>query len=414
MRILLALKASQKLIMKQFDVKTAFLNGEMTEDVYTVQVKGFEDSKRPNHVWKLNKSLYGTRQGAKRWQQHLNTTLFRFHVFPIGADTAVYVMKDARGLLILHVHVDDSLVFSDNEDLLRSFRDHMNEAYTVKWNEEPALYLGIKIEVQEDSVSIGQSHYIDSILDRFGMTNRSIAKTPVPAKTVFKKNDTAHDDVANVPYQELIGSLQWLASSTRPDIAYAVSQLRFNACWSLEHWILAKHVLRYLQGTKDIKITYHHQPYTPEIFSDSDFSQCSDTRRSVSGYLLTMSGGPVSWMSRRQNVVALSTTEAEYMAASDAARHVSWLKTFLFDVYFQITTSIAFYIDNTSAIFNATNEAVKSRSKHVDRRFHYIRDMYERGEIKIHHIPTEEMLADFLTKPLGPKPLEHAMRLNNL
>lgn len=149
------------------------------------------------------------------------------------------------------------------------------------------------------------------------------------------------------------------------------------------------------------------------MYSDSDFSQCSTTRRSVTGYVATMGGGAVSWLSQRQKVVALSTTEADYMAAADAARHLSWLRSFLFDVFILQPGPTTLCVDNTSAIANATSEGIKSRSKHIDRRHHYVRELVESGKAEIKQVSTDEMLADHLTKPLSPQGLRHALTINN-
>lgn len=131
------------------------------------------------------------------------------------------------------------------------------------------------------------------------------------------------------------------------------------------------------------------------------------------GYVATMGGGAVSWLSQRQKVVALSTTEAEYMAAADAARHLSWMRSFLFEIFLLYPGPTTLCIDNTSAIANATNEGIKSRLKHIDRRHHYVRELVESGKVAIKQVSTDEMLADYLTKPLSPQGLRHALALNN-
>lgn len=151
-----------------------------------------------------------------------------------------------------------------------------------------------------------------------------------------------------------------------------------------------------------------------KVYSDADFSQCPEKRRSVTGYVFCLNGGNISWSSQRQHVVALSTSEAEYMAASDAARHLSWVQDFLFDIFRQQTTPTPFFIHSTSALSVITEQAIKKRSKHIDRRFHHIREQHQDGKIDIHRIPTTEMLADFLTKPLTRTLLEKALTDNGL
>lgn len=236
---------------------------------------------------------------------------------------------DKRGLLIIHLHVDDSLVFCDNADFLQEFKTFIHSAYKLKWTEKPTLYLGIKIDIDEGarSITISQPQYIESILDRFSMTNCKASKAPLPAKiSLVPGTEDEIRAAQDLPFQQLVGCLQWLAHTTRPDISYAVTQVsRFNAAWTINHWTSAKHILRYLQGSSSTGVTYSGNEFNPTVYSDSDFSQCSVTRRSVTGYAVTASSGLVAWQSRRQPVVALSTTEAEYMAACEGAKFASWM-----------------------------------------------------------------------------------------
>lgn len=368
LRILLAFTAGSNFIIWQFDVKTAFLNGKMVDIVYCRQVQDFEHPTQRNKVWLLNQSLYGTKQAARRWQQDFNRAAAKFNLVPCNSDSAVYVLKDERGLLIVHLHVDDATVFCNNIELITAFQEFLNTQYKVKWTENPTLYLGIKLEITPESTKISQPHYIKAKLEEFGMVNCRPVKSPCAAKKILSPGTPKEIEAAkDLPYQALVGSLQWLAHTTRPDIAYAVSQLSsFNSSWTLSHWTAAKRVLRYLRYTQLQTITYTAANKQLTMYSDSDFSQCPTTRRSATGYVASMGGGSVSWCSRRQKVVALSTTEAEYMAASDASRHVSWVRSFLFDIHQQAVLPTTFCVDNTSAIANTTNEAIKSRSKHID------------------------------------------------
>lgn len=418
LRILFSIAAANRMKVCQFDIVTAFLNGDIGDVVYSRQVTGFVHPTHPHRVWLLNKSLYGTRQAARRWQQHFNKTASKFNLKPSPSDSAVYVCKDQLGLLILHLHVDDSMVFASSTEVMERFKTFIHGEYDLKWTDKPTLYLGIRITTSDDGsfIGINQSHYIESTLERFAMTNSKPVKSPLPHKTIL--NPGSDEDIkaaADLPYQSLVGCLGWIASTTRPDIAYAVSQLgRFNSAWTSAHWIAAKHVLRYLRGTQDLSLTYSAGPLTLNAFSDSDFSQCPTTRRSVSGSVITLADGIVSWRSERQSVVALSTNEAEYMAAAECAKHLSWVRSFLFDIMHEVPGAIPFHVDNKSAIDTATGESINRRSKHINRRFHFIREQCQAGLLDIRHIPTEEMLADHLTKPLGPSGIQHALQINKM
>lgn len=270
--------------------------------------------------------------------------------------------------------MDNCLVFCSDESLFQSFKEFLDSRYEIKWSTSPTLYLGIKINIKPGQITIFQPQYIEAKLEEFGMVNCSPAKSPLPAKTVLRSGSTEEiAAAANLPYQNLVGSLQCLAHTTRPNIAYAVSQLSsFNSSWTNKNWTKAKHVLRYLRFTQDQRITYDGSDKRLSMHSDSDFSQCPTTRRSVTGYVATLGGGAVSWMSQQQKVVALSTTEAEYMACSDAARHVAWARSFLFDIFHQDELPTTLHVDNTSAIANANTKGIKSQCKHINRRHHFI------------------------------------------
>lgn len=347
MRILLAIGVNEHWEIMQFDIKTAFLHGDMGDTVYCRQVRGYRNNLFPNRIWQLNRSLYGSRQGARRWQQRFESEAKKFGLTPTPSDPAVYVVKNVKGILCIHLHVDDSLVYSSNNDLLQEFVRFLDSVFDVKWTAKPSLYLGIKIMYNSTTrtCTLSQAHYIETVLDRFGMTNCNPVKTPLPAKTFLSTGTTEEIDLAKErPYQQLVGCLQWIAVSTRPDISHAVSQLsRFNASWTEDHWLNAKHVLRYLKGTKDVTISYSNTSSTnnvPEVYSDADFSQCPETSRSVTGYLIRLNGGMITWNSRRQEVVAQSTAEAEYMAAADAAKHLAWVRSFLFDIFFPVDPAV--------------------------------------------------------------------------
>lgn len=418
LRIMLGIGVSRGMRVRQFDVVTAFLNGDMEDSVYTIQVRGFQDPTQPNRVWKLNQSLYGTKQAARRWQQHFGRSVAEFNLRPTSSDSAVYVLKNDLRLLLIHLHVDDALIFTNSEDLFQKFKSFINSKYKLKWTESPSLYLGIKLHFSGDGkcIQISQPQYIETTLDRFAMTNCKVANTPFPSKTVLAPGSVEEVEAArDIPYQELVGSLQWITCCTCPDIAYAVSQLsKFNSAYTLEHWTIAKHVLQYLWGTATLGISYTAGDILPQVDSDSNFSQCPTTRRSISGYVVMISGGAACWKSQQQSVVALSTTEAEYIAAAECSKHTSWVRSFLFDIFHPVETPIPFHVDNTSAIFTATGEGIKSRSKHIDRRHHFIRDMVQLNLIQVKHVPTELMLADHLTKPLALAQFKAALSLNNL
>lgn len=273
LRILFAIAVHLGMTVCQFDVVTAFLNGEMGDFVYSKKVTGFKHPTQPHRVWLLNESLYGTRQAARRWQQHFSKTAAKFKLTPAPSDSAVYIRQDDAGLLILHLHVDNSMVFASSQAVMDKFKIFLESEYQVKWTNQPSLfYLGIHLTISADGslITIDQEHYIESTLEHFAMVNRKSVKSPLPHRTILAPgSDEDIEEVKDLPYQSLVGSLGWIASTTRPDIAYAVSQLgRFNSAWTVTHWTAAKNVLRYLKGTQQLAIRHSGGSLIPTAFPE--------------------------------------------------------------------------------------------------------------------------------------------------
>lgn len=228
LRMLLALAVTHKLTVIQFDVVTAFVNGVMQDVVHCCQVQGFIHPTFKHRVWVLNKSFYGTGKAAQRWQQHFGKTTLRFNLHACDSDSAVNVLKDSQGVLIIHLHVDDTLVFCDSPKLLNEFECFISKSYDLKWTRRPTLYLGIKLDFSDDhsSIKISRPQYVEIISERFGMMNCSAAKSPLPCRTSLVTGTVEEVEAAkDIPYQQLVGCLQCIASCKRPEISYAVSQL---------------------------------------------------------------------------------------------------------------------------------------------------------------------------------------------
>ncbi|XP_043461176.1 secreted RxLR effector protein 161-like [Leptopilina heterotoma] len=234
------------------------------------------------------------------------------------------------------------------------------------------------------------------------------APTPIDPSTKISKDmspktEDERNDMRQKPYRELIGGLIYLANATRPDIAFAASALsRFCSDPGIEHWIIAKRVLRYLKATSHFGISYIKNQENLQAYTDSDWAGDIDDRKSCSGNVLILSGGPISWKSKKQASVALSTMEAEYLALSEISREVIYVKRLLSDMGFvqRAKSPIKVFCDNQSAIELSKNCVFHKRSKHIDIRFHFTRELVENKEIKISYIRTDMMLADVLTKPL--------------
>lgn len=263
-------------------------------------------------------------------------------------------------------------------------------------------FLGMKIEKKPNSLSINQKKFINELLEKFNLIDCNPCATPMEVGLKLPKLENGKK--IDVPYQELIGGLLFLANVSRPDISFAVSYLsRFNNNPDQEHWLAAKRVLRFLKGTRDMKLTFSNSNLGCDIigFSDSDFAADTIERKSVSGYVFKMSNGAITWMSKKQGTVALSTSEAEYMAMSTCFQEALWL----LQLQKELTPGAKLTVncDNQSAIFIAKNSAFSQRTKHIDVRHHFIRECIAENKILLEYTNTEEMVADTLTKSL-PNP----------
>jgi len=230
------------------------------------------------------------------------------------------------------------------------------------------------------------------------------------------KNDEERSKLdIEIPYRELVGALTYLSVTTRPDISFAVSELgQFNNCYNNSHWTAAKRVLRYLKGTKDLGLIYEPGLKPLIGFVDSDWGSCTIDRRSHTGYTFLLGGGPISWDSRKQKTVALSSTEAEYMALTDATKEAIFLSRFLASLNLKDLASVKLYSDNMGALKLAKNPVFHARSKHIDIRVHFIREILKNGDIEVNHISTDDMAADILTKKLARPKHEACVKMLGL
>lgn len=398
-RYLIALAVKNGMSIYQMDAETAFLQGDLKENVYMQQAQGYDD--KTGRVYWLRKAIYGLKQASRMWNLKLNDVLLTHGFKRSQTDPCVYF----RAGIIVAVYVDDFIICYKNEADLLKLRETLHGNFNMKDIGEATSCVGLSIRQGNGYIEIDQIHYVKQVLERFGMLNCKAACTPCDINQKLSTSMWNGDNslVGKVPYQELIGSLLYLSGATRPDIAFAVNNLsRFNAKHSEAHWIALKRVLRYLKGTIDMKLRYERTAMNDMIaYTDADWGSDTDKRRSCTGYVVNMSNGAISWCSQRQSIVALSTTEAEYISLSTAVREVIWLNQLAGECGDGGKTAVIIHCDNQSAIDLAECEAYRPRTKHIDIRFHHIREKIERGIIALDYIPTECMVADSLTKAVS-------------
>lgn len=405
-RYLIALAAAHHFQIDQMDAVTAFLQGDLEEDIYISQPEGFDDS--TGRVCKLNKAMYGLKQSGRQWNKKLDKAMKRRGFLRSRVDPCVYILfQDRIIVLIIAIYVDDFLILWKDSCERDKIKQSLSTEFKMKDLGPAKNCIGLRItHDDEGSYYLDQEHFINEIIERFGMTDCKPVSTPSdPSQKLSKEMSPKTDDeqklMENVPYQKLIGALLYLVQGTRPDIAFSVGDAsRYNSNFGPAHWTAAKRILRYLKGTSGLRLKYHSGS-VPNLtgYSDADWAADLDKRRSCTGYVFLLQNGAISWGSRRQPTVALSTTEAEYMALSAAIQEASWLQEFANELGDLIPNKmVVISCDNQSAIHLASNDAYKARSKHIDIRHHFIREKVENSNIKLEYIPTDHMVADNLTK----------------
>ena len=411
-RILLAIAAYYDYEIWQMDVKTAFLNGHLSEDVYMVQPEGFTDPKYPNRVCKLNKSIYGLKQASRSWNLRFDQKVKEFGFIKNEDEPCVYRKASGSAISFLILYVDDILIIGNNIPMLNEIKRWLGSCFSMKDLGEAAYILGIKIyrDRSKRLLGLSQGTYIEQIVRRFKMEDSKKGGVPMTKGTVLSKSQAPSEDhekkrMEAIPYASAIGSIMYAMVCTRPDVSYALSMTsRYQQNPGITHWTAVKNILKYLRRTKDMFLTFGgiNEELTVRCYTDASFQTDRDTSRSQSGFVFTLNGGAISWKSSKQSVVADSTTESEYVAASDAAKETAWMKKFIsdLDVVPSIMQPIQLFCDNTGAIAQAKEPRSHHKAKHILRKFHCIREIAERGDIKICKIDTEENLADPFTKPM--------------
>lgn len=401
-RMLLALSAEYNMSIDHLDVKTAFLNGELEETVYMEQPEGFEVPGSENMVYKLNKAVYGLKQASKSWYDKITKVLCdKLDFSRLSSEPCVYFKydkNDSRSMMIIALYVDDLIVFTSpefqgKEEIKRKLQNEFDIT-----DLGPAQHiLGMKLSRKGNNISLDQSNYIEKLLKKYRMEECKPVGTPMETGLKLTKESQSND---TYDYRGLIGSLMYVAVSTRPDISHAVSYLsQFNNCFGESHWKAAKRILRYLKGTINLGLTFYKSGLDITAYADADWASDNHDRRSYTGYVFCIGDSIVSWESRKQRTVALSSTEAEYMALSDTCKESLFIRKFMLEM-FGITPKICIFNDNQSAIKLCKNFMFHSRTKHIDIRHHFIKEIVNNGIVQVRYLSTNDMLADVLTKAL--------------
>ncbi|KAK6153453.1 hypothetical protein DH2020_013092 [Rehmannia glutinosa] len=398
----LAYASHKNFIVDQMDVKSAFLNGLLEEEIYVEQPPGFEQKTLGDKVYKLKKVLYGLKQAPRAWYDTLSQFLMDNGFTKGKVDRTLFRIQDEESILLVQIYVDDIIFGSTNKELCDKFSNLMQGKFEMSMMRELTFFLGLQVKQLKDGTFISQTKYTRDLMKKFGMEEKSSVK--IPMNTSVKMDmDADGKPVDQTKYRALIGSLLYLTAS-RPDITFAVGVCaRFQSAPKESHMTAAKRIRRYLKGCQEVGLWYPkevlhgiHQNLNNKFPNNAG---CRVDRKSTSGTCQMLENRLVSWFSKKQNSIATSTQIEEYIVAGSCCAQVLWMRQQLRDYEIE-EKEIPIMCDNTSAIAITQNHVLHSRTKHIDVRYHFIRDHVEKKDITLEYISNDKQLADIFTKPL--------------
>ncbi|CAI7885746.1 unnamed protein product [Closterium sp. NIES-54] len=408
LRTILALAGALDLEVEQLDVKTAFLYGRLKEEVYMKQPPRFDDNS--DRVCKLKKTIYGVNQSPRASYTRTDEHLLSLGFVRSKCDHALYVLNKDEKKLVLLLYVDDLLLVSDCKTLVADVKEKLAAEFSMHDLGAVSHYLGMHIDrdLGNKTLNLHQHKYLESVVDRFGMIERKPTPTPMEAgfHPLAMSNENPMDPESARNFHSV--SCMYAAVSTQPDLSFPVGVLgRVVSSPMVEHVRASRRLLRYIKGTTRMGLHYEKGPVVLQGYTDADWAGDPSTRQRTSGYVFTLVGGAISWQSKRQNLIALSSTETEYVALTRGGTEAVWLRRLLVELGHKQEGPTPIYVDNQAAIGLAKNSVLHGRTKHIQICHHFIRKLVEVNEVELRSIKTNMQPPDFLTKPL-PRDALHA------
>ncbi|KAG7598335.1 Reverse transcriptase RNA-dependent DNA polymerase [Arabidopsis suecica] len=419
-RILLAIVAQEDLELEQLDVKTAFLHGELKEKIYMAPPEGYESMFKPNEVCLLNKSLYGLKQAPRQWNEKFDNYMTEIGFTRSNYDSCAYIKVLEEGsVMFLLLYVDDMLVAAKDKEAISQLKRELSIKFEMKDLGPAKKILGMQIirDRPNGALWLSQGDYLNKILVTYNMEEAKLVTTPLGAH--FKLSAATEEALAkdeefmkSVPYSNAVGSIMYAMIGTRPDLAYPVGVIsRYMSQPAKDHWLAVKWVMRYIKGTLDTKLCYKRNADFKIVgYCDADHGADRDKRRSITGLVFTIGGNTISWKSGLQRVVALSSTESEYMSLTEAVKEAVWLKGLLKEFGYE-QKKVEIFCDSQRAIALAKNNVHHERTKHIDVKYHYIREVIANGDVEVLKISTEKNPADIFTKVVPVSKFKTALDL---
>jgi hypothetical protein len=395
-RLLISVAAVHQWPLFQLDVKNAFLNGYLTEEVYMRPPPGF--SHAPGLVCRLRRALYGLKQSPRAWYARFHDVVLQIGFQPSTHESALFIRRTSQGLVLILLYVDDMIITGSDSTAIDEVKRHLFHEFEMKDLGPLRYFLGIEVASSSDGYLLTQTKYATDILHRAQLTDDKVVDTPIELHAKFSPSDGV--PLADpTEYRELVGCLVYL-TVTRPDISYAVHVISQFVCAPRStHWAALLRILRYVRGTMfQCLHLSSSSALTLMAYADADWAGDPSDRKSTSGYCVFLGDSLISWKSKKQSVIARSTAEAEYRAMAHATSEVVWLRWLLSDMGVSLSSPTPLYCDNKSAIQIAHNTVFHERTKHIEIDCHFIRHHLQSGTITLPFVSSSLQLADFFTK----------------
>ncbi|KAJ7971537.1 Retrovirus-related Pol polyprotein from transposon TNT 1-94 [Quillaja saponaria] len=400
-RLLISFAAHKHWKIYQLDVKSAFLHGFLEEEVYVDQPEGYVIEGQEGKVLKLKKALYGLKQAPRAWNNRIDKYFQENGFVRCPHEYALYVKAHENGdVLFVFLYVDDLIFIGNNPIMFEDFKKAMTCEFEMTDMGLMSYYLGFEVKQNDGGIFISQESYAKDVLKKFQMLDSNSVNTPMECGVKLSKHDVG-EKVDPTLFRSLVGSLRYL-TCTRPDILYAVRVVsRYMESPTFTHMKTAKRILRYLRGTLDYGLFYSSSHIIDLVgYCDSDFAGDLDDRKSTTGFVFFMGNNAISWVSKKQPIITLSTCEPEYVTATSCTCHAIWLRRLLKELQEPQKEATQIFVDNKSALALAKNPVFHDRSKHIDTRYHFIHECIAKKEVEVKFVKSLDQVADIFTKPL--------------
>lgn len=413
-RLVLSLAVSQGWSLRQLDVQNAFLHGFLEEDVYMRQPPGYEEPKAPQYLCKLDKALYGLKQAPRAWYSRLSKKLHELGFRSSKADTSLFFYNNKGLMMFLLVYVDDIIVASPSAQAVIALLRSLEKEFALKDLGELHYFLGIEVKKASGNILLNQERYASEIVKRVSMENCKSVSTPlsiVEKLSAYEGEKLGEKDATQ--YRSVVGALQYL-TLTRPDISFSVNKVcQFLQNPTTVHWATVKRILRYVKGTLGLGLKIEKSSSNiVSAYSDADWADCLDDRRSIGGFAVFLGSNLISWNARKQATVSRSSTEAEYKALANATAEIMWVRKLLEELGISHPGPSQLWCDNIGATYLSVNPVFHARTKHIEIDYHFVREQVAQKQLAIQFVPSQDQVANGFTKALPVRQLQ--MFRNNL